>query len=97
MELHFKLNELVYTKGINFHQLGRVGLVVAKSVCLSPSHAIFFARVDWCGACLVRGLVRIVPHPPLLHKLRELSHLSSLMKIELATKAVSLHWPVLPG
>ena len=30
----------------------------------------------------------------LLHKLRELSHLSSIMKIALATKAVCLHWPV---
>ena len=34
---------------------------------------------------------------PLLHTLREMSHLSSLMKIALATIAVSLHWPVLPG
>ena len=49
-----------------FHQLGplgRVGLGVAKSVCvfvcLSPSHGIFFAWSDWCGACLVRGLVRV--------------------------------------
>ena len=33
----------------------------------------------------------------LLHKLRKMSHLSSLMKIALATIAVSLHWPVLPG
>ena len=33
----------------------------------------------------------------LLHDLRELSHLSSLIKIALATIAVSLHWPVLPG
>ena len=32
----------------------------------------------------------------LLQKLRKLSCLSSLMKIVLATKAVSLHWPVLP-
>ena len=28
---------------------------------------------------------------------RELSHLSSLMKTALATKAVSLNWPVLPA
>ena len=33
----------------------------------------------------------------ILHKLRELSHLSGLIKIALATKAVSLHWPVLPS
>ena len=32
---------------------------------------------------------------PLLRKLRKLSHSSSLMKIALATKAVSLHLPVL--
>ena len=31
----------------------------------------------------------------LLHKLRELYHLSSLMKTALATKAVRLHWLVL--
>ena len=35
--------------------------------------------------------------PALLHKLRELSHLCSLIKIAFATIAVSLHWPVLPG
>ena len=33
----------------------------------------------------------------LLHKLSEQSHLSSLMKIAVATNAVSLQWPVLPG
>ena len=54
------------TQNITFHQLGplgRVGLVVAKSVsvlsvCLSPSHAIFLRgrtgaerafSVDWCN------------------------------------------------
>ena len=49
----------------DFHQLGplgRVGLVVAKSVCLFvPFPCDFFAWLEWCGACLVRGLMRIVP------------------------------------
>ena len=33
----------------------------------------------------------------LLHKHRELSHLPRAMKIVFAPKAVTLHWPVLPG
>ena len=33
----------------------------------------------------------------LLHTLREISHLLRAMKIVLAPKAVTLHWPVLQG
>ena len=52
-----------------FHRigpLGRFGLVVAMSVhmfYLVPSPCDFFASMDWCGAFLVRGLVRSVPRP----------------------------------
>ena len=34
---------------------------------------------------------------PLLHEQKKLSHLPRAMKIGLETKAIRLHWPVLPG
>ena len=55
-----------------FHHLGPlgpVGLVVAKSVCVLlvcvfvPFPCFFFGWSDWSGACLVHGLLRIVPRP----------------------------------
>ena len=42
----------------NFHQLGplgRVGLVVTNSVCLSPSHAIFFYASHWSSNHMTRS------------------------------------------
>ena len=32
-----------------------------------------------------------------MHKLKELSYLPEAMELGLATKAVRLHWPILPG
>ena len=60
-----------YIHKSNFHQLGplgRVGLVVTKSVCLSvclsvglfivPFPCNFLPWSDWCRVCLVHGLVQ---------------------------------------
>ena len=59
-------------KNVFFHRIGpmgRFGLVVAMYVSLfvtlfvCPLPMQFFASMDWCGASLVRGLVRSVPRP----------------------------------
>ena len=52
-----------WPSGPSWSSSRKVCVSVCVCVCLSRSHAIFFARVDWCGACLVRGPLRIMPRP----------------------------------
>ena len=68
--LDYKLTvDLYFHQLLDFHRigpLGRFGLVVAMSVCVSvclfvPFPCDFFASVDWRGASHVRGLVQSVP------------------------------------
>ena len=64
-----------------------------SSVKCQMSHLIFTPSAVYQTLLYITGAV----YWTLLPKLKELSHLYILIKIALATKAVSLHWPVLPG
>ena len=83
-----------------------VGMIVIISVSSCTRDERRERIVAECSVSAVRQALQVARHPhhhhqyrshgnlvycPLLHKLREMSHLSSLMKIALATIAVSLH------
>ena len=61
-------------------------LILSKRMTLSDQHCLtkcmYFVIIFWYT---------------LLHKIRKLSHLWVGVEVGLAFKAVTLHWPVLPG